>query len=367
MASNRTSEDGLPSEYAREKLPMLRARRGGPFLSVIRPMLPIAFPGGDADALVDAMLGFTAFSTSSRENTTTASRSQRFHEVGLFQVPAGPRAGAAPNPNPRADNNAYGRLAPAPIVKRMLAQPADGPGASTRPDAWKPSRDNGTSEGDVLALREQTAVGLANLLDDWASLKNYLRGAGFESLAGSPGTPWGAFIMFTAMSRGPSGAFDRLRGSNNTRVKDPHGWLARLSQTPEDQRILVFCNMVDAAVRDRMDDVGGKKGRGGSAYGIVRSLQKLRSGQLAAASLGGRAGWFAPTSLPADLEMRIAQAAYDEPVSAVVTQAAADAVNVVRNAVDAAVALDVAAVVKVVAVVAVIAGGIYLFTQDGGA
>lgn len=362
----RGAEDGLPSAYAVEKLPMLQRRRRGPFLAVVRPMAQVAFPGADPDAMLDALLGFTAFSTSSRENTTDAVLSQRFHEVGLFQVPAGPRSGPAPNPDPGAANNAYTHEATSPLVKRLLGQPVDGPGASTRHNAWKPSNDNGTSEADVRALREQSAVGIANLLDDWASIRAKLRGAGFEGLAGTPGSPWMFFLMFTAMSRGPTGAYNRLRGSDSTRAADPHGWLRRLNDLPEDQRIVAFATMVDEAVRARLDDVGGEKGRGGSAYGIVRSLQKLRSGQLVAARSGGRAAWFAPTTLAPDLEQRIAQAAYDEPVSAVATGAAAAAVAVVQNAVSAALSAgDVAKVVGGAVALLAFAGAAYYYFEGG--
>jgi hypothetical protein len=57
------------------------------------------------------------------------------------------------------------------------------------------------------------------------------------------------------------------------------------------------------------DDARAEKGRGGPAYGIVRSRQKHDGGRLVAERLGRPAAWF----VEADdaLDERIAKAAYN--------------------------------------------------------
>lgn len=96
-----------------------------------------------------ALMGLSANSTGATENTTDAVANQSFHEIGYYQIPAGPRDGPAPNPNPNAHDNAWGQLATSTLVRQVLGRPA-----TMVHNAWK------------TAIDDQTAVGLANYLRD---------------------------------------------------------------------------------------------------------------------------------------------------------------------------------------------------------
>jgi len=356
MAS-RTYENGSPSFYANEKLGMLQRRA-----TALKPMLerfvPIAFPGADRDSLVFACMGFTAFSTGWGENTTDGDPTVAFHEVGLFQCPAGPRTGPAPNPDARAPDNAYGRIALAPegnvygdMVRRMLNRRP-----SMEHNAWKPSSETGTSERDVRAREDQTAVGLANLRGDEASVRALLNGAQ-PNLAGDANgwSTWRVFTMFTAMSRGPGGAFTRIRGP---KVGDRYPYLAALAATPENVRLQKYIELVDADIRASAPGIGAAKGRSGSAYGIVRSMQKLYSGRRLAEQMGGPVGVFDPSRMSPAVEDRITRTAYGVSIASVAADVTETVANVGTIAVNAVSGESLAPKVGAIVVLAAVTAGV---------
>lgn len=320
----RTAENGSPSGYGREKLAMLRAR-----MTTLGPLLdrfvPIAFRGVDPVQMKYALMGFTGFSTGWTENTTDGDAEQSFHEVGLFQVPAGPRVGPAPNTNPAADDNAYGRIALAPRgdVYGDLARTMLNRSASTEHNAWKPSSSTSTSQRDVRAREDQVAIGLVNLIRDEASLRTMLNRAQTGVAGDANGwSLWRVFCMFTAFSRGANGAFTRIGGKLNVNGRDTYPYLARLAAVPENQRLHAYLAMVDQDIQQRAQGLGALKGRSGSAYGIIRSAQKLYCGRELAQATNGPVGFFDPILMDAAMEDRLTRTAYGLSVTSVVESAA---------------------------------------------
>lgn len=312
--SRRDATNGQPSNYGREKQPMLNGRFAGPLPALLRRFVPVVFPGADVEAMVFALLGFTAFSTSWRENTTDGDLTQSFHEVGLYQCPAGPRGGPAPNRDPRAPNNAYGRLATGALVRRML-----GRDASIEHNAWKPSNDTSQSAADVRAREDQVAVGLANLLADWQSYRSMAE-AYAPGSTGAQGvwSVWQVFQMFTAFSRGSAGAFNRFKP-----------FLRELATVPEAVRIPRLAALtVQAVISGEGDAIARREGNGGTAYGIVRTLQKLYSGLFLARSKGGPVAWFDGVELPREVELKIAETAYAMSLGTAAASAAETAARV---------------------------------------
>jgi hypothetical protein len=281
-------------------------------MSLLRPMVPIAFPGADPNFMSLALLGFTSFSGGWGENTTEGVLTQPFHEVGLFQVPAGDRGGPAPNP---AGNAAYSQLAGSDLVRRMLG----GRAATTAPDAWKG------------AHADQIAVGLANLLRDERSLRGALHGGVAGDASGW--SQWRVFGMFTAFSRGPGQAARVL----NAYARD-------LSTTPEALRLRKLRSLVAHDVETGASGIGGKHGKMGAAYAVVRSDQKLESGVAIGTELNlpGVGGFAERYVSPADdrTEDLIARGAYILTPGAVATAA----VSAVSDAAQSAAASVVGAV-----------------------
>lgn len=313
--SGRSYRNGAPTVYAAEKLPLLRPRLAGDLGAFLRRMVPIAFPGADVEGMVFALIGFTSFSTGWTENTTDGVALQAFHEVGLYQTPAGPRGGPAPNADPRAANNAYGKLAGGELVRSLL-----GRAASTSPNAWKPTgRD---ADRDRRAKEEQTAVGLANLRGDEAVLRSSMERAAPGSAGSLSGwSVWRVFCMFTAFSRGPGGAYLRLQP-----------YLARLARHPEASRLRYLCTLVDTDLREGSTGIGTRAGKSGTPYGIARSMQKLASGRkLAESTPNGPVQFFADVAIDPGVEDRITRVAY----SVSLVGAAADAASAVAGAASA--------------------------------
>lgn len=315
--SNRTPQTGRPTNYGNEKLSMLRARSG-----LLKPLLerfvPIAFPGSDRDGMVYALMGFTSFSTGWRENTTDADRTQAFHEVGLFQVPAGDRSGPAPNST--GGDDAYIDLARGALVNAMLTH-----SASTEANAWRPSERNDASAHDVRAREEQVAVGLANLVKDEASIRTKMEREAPGSAGSTSGwSIWRIFTMFTAMSRGPSGAFARLQP-----------YLHRLVEVHENVRLHALLEMVD---RDILAGLAYAKTtwKGGVCYALARSLQKLMAGLKLADAEHGPSAFFADARpISPEAEVRLATIAYTQRASDLVIDTAVAAGSLAINAVGA--------------------------------
>lgn len=280
---SRSYVGGKPRTYAREKLGMLQRRKAGEIGEITARLVAIAWPGVPPEAFH----GFTAFSTSPTENTTEAT-GNAFHEVGLYQVEAGLRGGPAPNPDPRAEYNAWGALHDSELVRRML-----GRAATMEHNAWK------------RALADQIAVGLANLKRHGDGINRALSGLGIG--ARDPASNWAVMTAFTAFSRG---------GAQARRV---FGHFAReLASVPEHGRWLRLRELVVDACRQQRGGIGAQPGRSGAAYALVRTEQKFESGYLLAVRTGGNAGWFVsryPDSATGDaLEDVITRVAYNHPL-----------------------------------------------------
>lgn len=276
--SSRTWRSGLPAAYAAEKLPSLTKRWADPHElgRSLRSMVPQAWPG----VTPFVFLGFTGFSTSASENTTEAVEAQRFHEVGYFQTEAGLRDGPAPNRNPLAEYNAWGKLAGSALVVDLL-----GRGATMEPDGWK------------RAIADQTAVGLANLRRHLANARAKLPA---DLAPKSESSVWAVLIAITAFSRG-SGQLSK--------VLSPYA--SKLASIPEEARWGAWETMVATDILKGADGIGAKPGKSGAAYAIIRSRQKHDGGELAAARLGTDIdrGWFY-TSDPGR-DDALARCAYD--------------------------------------------------------
>ena len=276
MPSYRVYPDNVPRRYAREKLSLLRPRadHSKPIGDISARFAVTLYP----DIPVEAFHGFTAFTTSPKENTTEAVPSQSFHEVGLYQVEAGPRGGPAPNPIANAENNHWGLLHDRVEVVQLL-----GRNATMIHNAWK------------TALDDQIAVGLVNLRFHAEGLEHSL-GHPFST---DPSSTWWLWCAFTAFSRGNSKAAGVIRRHWET-----------LKEVAENLR---WRKLRELVVNDIIDghasSTGSVKSR--HSYSLIRTEQKAESGYLLAQDTNGNAAWFAScyedTSADNALEDRLAR------------------------------------------------------------
>lgn len=356
MASSRNAVTGRPTNYANEKLPMLRSR--GPILSpILDRFVPVAFRGCDPEFARYILSGFTSFSMGWDENTTDGDAEQDFHEVGLFQVPAGPRSGPAPNANPRADDNAYGRLATSAIVRRMLSGSDTGRAALITPGAWKPR--NSSNDPDCVRAREdQVAVGLANLLEDEAAFRTLAERYAPGSAGSTSG--WSLYrfaTMFTAMSRGPTGAFNRFKP-----------YLRELARTNEPARASRLTYLLADGI-SRRDPHSITPWKPGVAYGWDRTWQKILSGREFCRAMGGNTAAFSDANVAPEVEILITNVGYSRTIVNVAADTARAAVSIARNTASdvasaaAAAATDPKKVIAAVALTA-LAGGAIIMSQQ---
>lgn len=350
MASNRNATTGKPTSYANEKLPMLRSR--GPLLSpILDRFVPIAFRGCDPEFARYILSGFTSFSTGWGENTTEGDAEQSFHEVGLFQVPAGPRSGPAPNPDPRARDGAYTRLAKSSVVRAMLGREA-----LTTPNAWRPR--NGSNDPDCVRAREdQVAVGLANLLEDEAAFRTLAERHAPGSAGSTNGwSLWRFATMFTAMSRGPTGAFNRFKP-----------YLIELARTNEPARASRLTYLLANGIRNR-DRHSITPWKPGVCYGWCRTWQKILSGREFCRAMGGGVASFADATVDPAVETLITNVGYNRTIVNVAADAATAAVSIAGNTADAVATAAIEAAtdpkkVIVVATLTALAGGAIIMSQ----
>lgn len=276
---------------------MLRGRKAGEIGRITARMVPIVFPGVSPDVFH----GFTAFTMSPTENTTEAVLTQSFHEIGLYQVEAGLRTGPAPNQNPNATYNNWGKQAGSPLVRQLL-----GRSATMVPNAWK------------TALEDQIAVGLVNLRKDADDISRQL-------VAGIRPDPtrwsnWRIMLAFTAFSRGVGQA----KAVFNAMEVD-------LSGIPEDQRWRAARRTVAlsaAQPRPGIAAIVNRPGKTGAAYALVRTEQKYESGKLLAQNTGD-ASWFTEgyTSSDDAIEQAIAATAYGSSLTGTLIQGVKAAVE----------------------------------------
>lgn len=251
----------LPSEYGARVLPMLYDRATGRLGAVLERMVPQVF----YEAPVSAFLGFTAIGKQ-HEDTADAPPERRaaFHEIGFFQTPAGPVDGPAPNADPNAANNAWGRLASSALVRRLL-----GRSASTTPGAWK----------DL--VEDQAAVGLADLHEGMFSC--------FRSIPPTlwperTSDQWAVAIAFGAFSAGPGLMARHIREHQ-----------AAIQAGYYDQPLSGFGKFVRAIIvkaRKERTSTGPAMRHANPAYTALRCWQKLQSGKALAQRRGASVAWF---------------------------------------------------------------------------
>jgi len=216
-------------------------------------------------------LGFCA-NGSQREDT--ASTGNAFHEIGWFGTEAGLAGGPAPNPDPAAQWNTWGRVHAAPAVVAALGRPA-----TMVPDAWKDAVD------------DQVAVGVQGVRDHYAEAV----GAIGAALRPTEGTPWSAAVAFASWSAGAGQLAAHL-----------HPIASQLATVPEVSR-------VDAWARATITHPRPGHKHANPAWTVLRTLQKLAAAELANPHTqersGGRAGpWFSSTLTAAEVDRLLEQA-----------------------------------------------------------
>ena len=249
----------IPWQKAADKLPSARERWAGQLGEAIRAFGPLLWPGVPGPVLQS----FT-MNGSQRENTGTARMPDGslanpvFHEIGYFQTPAGPSSGPAPNPNPEASHNAYGRLGRSDAVRVALGGPAD-----LSPNAWKER------------VRDQTAIGLLDFAEEGERIIQAL-----PALAPSTNaTPWRVALTIMGYVVGAGASTEALR---------PH--VDTLAGVPEHARI-------DALVR-----IAAANPSRQLAYPALRVWQRLEYARALASATGDgqTLAWLPPIILTDD-------------------------------------------------------------------
>jgi hypothetical protein len=225
----------------------------------IREMTPKVFPGVPAEAII----GFCA-NANIKENTTEGVASQKFHEIGLFGTEAGPRNGPAPNPDPKAEYNSWGKLAHQPTVKKLLG----GRPATMKHNQWK------------VAIPDQVAVGLVNVRQHGHKVAAMLDPSIRPDITKSS-APFFVACCFMGWSAGDGRAARHLN-----RFKDV------LARVPEGQRWGTFLRAVADGIKSGRLNLRGIRKHNNVAYSALRTWQKLAAGQLLARQTGGQAQWF---------------------------------------------------------------------------
>jgi len=234
----------------------------------LREMTPKVFPG----VPVEVILGFCANGTV-RENTTECKpnappnatcRRQKFHEIGLFGTEAGPRTGPAPNPNPKAEDNSWGKLANHPLVKSLLG----GRSATMAPDGWK------------TAIADQVAVGLVNIREQGLKVVARLAPSIRPNVSASP-----SLFFIACCFMGWSAGYPRA-------AKHLNQFADVLANVPEEKRWGEFLRALADRAKSGRIDLRGLKKHQSVAYSALRTWQKLAAGQLLTNKTGGSIKWF---------------------------------------------------------------------------
>lgn len=254
------SESDLPSRYARDWR-RAAARALERYAPAIRDLQAKGLLAG---APVELLCAFIC--AGSPTSNTTDARSGKglevaFHEGGLWQTPMGgtdrdpvtkvPRA-PAPNPDPRAPYNTWGRLHDDAQIVAALGRPAP-----MAPGAWKTD------------LAAQHAVGLAMLRDDYAAVRRNLPATIAPS---GPQTLWGLACMFTGFSAGPAAAaalFNRF------------AW--HLEAAPEELRWRALLRGVTRELAGGWMPGGSPDHHGNACHRVLRTWQKFETAKAIAA------------------------------------------------------------------------------------
>lgn len=254
---------------------MLDKRWDGELGDSLRSMVPVAWPGVPETVF----LGFTAFSTSSKENTTEAVEGQRFHEIGYFQIEAGLRDKPAPDPDESGEYNNWGKLHDDSLVVQLLG----GRKATMTADGWKK------------AIPDQTAVGLVNLRKKLNSgIARMIPGLAPQDMSST----WAVLLSFTMFSRGVGQTMKCLAPYDE-----------KLAKIPEAERWAAWENMLAADIVKDVDSIGNKDGKGGAPWADMRTRQKSDSGKLFAKRKNLPLIWYPPSDPERD--KTIVRRAYD--------------------------------------------------------
>lgn len=278
--------DQTPDAFAAGYAAPMRARWSAPIGLAIRRFTPVVFPG----APPEATLGFTTEAGTvnpAGDDTATDGSHNSFHEIGYFQTEAGPASGPAPNPDPAAPYNNWGRLAASPLVVRLLGRPA-----TMAEGAWAGAPD------------DQAAVGMASLLGHARAVAARLPAA---LAPASDGSLWTAVLAYMGFGAGDGGASATL-----------NRYAARLAAVDEPARwgALIAAVLDDARARGPLGAAGV---HGNPAYDALRVWEKLATGRMLAGATGGDVGWFATGYDPAGeaaAQRGVQNAAYARPVDA---------------------------------------------------
>ncbi len=272
----------LPSRDYLDWMARARARLTGATGTSIRELQA---RGALAGVPVEILVAFTA--PASATGNTTDARSGKgaavaFHEIGYWQVPAGPAdrgpdgvpRGPAPNPDPRAPDNTWGRLAHDPRVRALLGDRD----AVMAPGAWK------------TAILDQHAIGMTMLADDYATVRAWLQPAIRPT---APGTPWGTALMFTAFSAGPAGAARLVTH-----------FAAALNNVSEERRWGALVAAVALELQAGWEPGGTPDTHSNPVHRVLRTWQKFEFAKALCAETGNHAGYF-------DAGLGAAQPAYE--------------------------------------------------------
>ncbi len=235
-----------PAVYAAQKLDTLKARASGKLGDSLARLHGKLWPG----VPVEAFEGFTAISKGATENTTVGDPEQKFHELGYFQTPAGPRAGPAPNPDPAVSH--WAREAKSDLVKTALGREG-----TLDPAKWP------------TAIDDQVAIGLADISTE-LQRANYLIG---DLAVTDPKSTWAVGLGFMSFSAG-----------GGTAAKWVNLYKARLAGTPEKSRWSKWGELIAADVARGVKWEKGRHKNPGASY--LRTWQKLESGRLLAHARG---------------------------------------------------------------------------------
>ncbi len=231
----------------------------GPVGATLREMTPKVFPS----VPVEAIVGFCA-NGGVTENTTEGVPAQKFHEIGLFGTEAGLRGGPAPNPNPIAEYNSWGKLANDPVIKKLLG----GRAATMKHNEWKTK------------IPDQVAIGLVNIRRHGnkvvAALDPSIR----------PDSSTSSSIFFVACCFMGWSAGDGTAARHLNKFKDI------LASVPEEKRWGTFLRALADGINSGRIDLGGLRKHQSVAYSALRTWQKLAAGQLLARQTGGLVHWF---------------------------------------------------------------------------
>lgn len=257
-STNAVRSDRQPSRYAASKLSSLQARWRGALGAELRSLTPRVWPG----VPVSAFMGFT--SIGSRDEDTAPRANRVFHEVGYFQTPAGPADGPAPNPNPAAAYNAWGKIASGSAAAELLGRPV-----VMRAGAWK----------GAAAVPDQVAVGLLDFRRELEGFTRAVRSVGAGVLEPrSSSSVYTVACAFSAFSAGATGAARNLSRLGSS------GWqtAGRTEATAWDWIIEEIARRWRAGTVP-LENPGTHRN---PAYTVLRTTQKLAAGAKLAESLG---------------------------------------------------------------------------------